>query len=109
KYTADLRLEHVLQVKLVYLDCAHARIDGIDTTEAAKVDGVRCIFTAADFPSAVPKFGPAVVDRPVIADGETRFFGEPVVAVAAETEDAAELAASLIRVKYTELPAVLTV
>ena len=49
------------------------------------------------------------IDRPVLADGETKFFGEPVAAVAAETLDAAEAAAALVRVEYEPLPAVLTV
>jgi len=109
KYTADFHVDHVLQVKLVYLDCAHARIDAVDTDEASRVEGVRCVMTAADFPQPVPKFGPAIVDRPVIADGVVRFSGEPIAAVAAETEDAAEAAAALIRVTYQELPPVLSV
>jgi CO/xanthine dehydrogenase Mo-binding subunit len=109
RYTADLRLDDVLQVKLVYLDCAHARLGTIDTSAAARVAGVRCIMTAADLPQPVPRYGPAYKDRPVLAVGETKFFGEPVAAVAAESEDAAEAAVSLIRVDHEELPAVLTV
>ena len=109
RYIADLSLENALHVKLVSLDCAHARIRSIDTSAAEEVDGVRCIFTAADLPRPVPRFGPTYADRPVIADGETRFFGEPVAAVVAETEDAAELAASLVRVDGEELPAILSI
>ena len=45
----------------------------------------------------------------MLAVGETKFFGEPVAAVAAETEDAARAAAAAVRVEYEELPAVLTV
>ena len=45
----------------------------------------------------------------MLAVGETKFFGEPVAAVAAESADAAEFAASLIRVDCEELPAVLTI
>ncbi len=96
-------------VKLVSLDCARARIRAIDTSAAEQVDGVRCVLTAAGLPQPVPRFGPTHTDRPVIAVNETRFFGEPVAAVAAETEDAAELAASLVRVDSEELPAVLTI
>ena len=48
-------------------------------------------------------------DRPVLATGETKFFGEPVAAVAAESLDAAAEAAALIDVDYEELPAVLSV
>jgi CO/xanthine dehydrogenase Mo-binding subunit len=109
RYAADLRLDHVLQVKLVQVDCARARIRSIDTTEAMKVDGVVCVMTAADLPQPMPRCGPGTNDRPVIAVDETKFFGEPVAAVAAETLDAAEAAAALVRVDYEELPAVLTV
>jgi CO/xanthine dehydrogenase Mo-binding subunit len=109
KYTADLGLDRMLQVKLVSIDCAHARIRSIDTSEALRVEGVRGIFTGPDFGQPVPKFGPTFVDRPVIADGEARFFGETVAAVVAETEDAAEAAANLVKVEYDELPAILDV
>ena len=45
----------------------------------------------------------------MLAVGETKFFGEPVAAIAAETEDAARAAAAAVRVEYEELPAVVTV
>lgn len=109
KFTADLRIERALQVKLVSLDCAHARIRSVDTAAARQVEGVRGVFTGADFGAPVPKFGPTFVDRPIIADGEVRFFGESVAAVVAETEDAAEEAARLVSIDYDELPAILTV
>ncbi|HZL33485.1 MAG TPA: xanthine dehydrogenase family protein molybdopterin-binding subunit, partial [Verrucomicrobiae bacterium] len=47
-------------------------------------------------------------DRPVIAVGETKYFGDPVAIVAAETKDLADEAATLVRVEYEELPAVFT-
>ncbi len=109
KYAADIRLDNVLHVKLVTLDCARARIRSIDAAEALAIAGVRCVFTAGDLPRPVPLFGPAIADRPVIAAEEAKFFGEPVAAVAAESEDAAEEAASLVRVDYQELEAVLTI
>ncbi len=109
RYAADLSLENALHVKLVSLDCARARIRSIDTRAAEQVEGVRLVLTAAGLPQPVPRFGPTYADRPVIGVNETRFFGEPVAAVAAETEDAAELGASLVRVDFEELPAVLTI
>ena len=99
----------MLWVKLVTLDCGHARITGIDATGAEKLPGVRCVMTARDLPQPVPRFGPNLQDRPVIAVGETKFFGEPVAAVAAETEDAAREAAALVRVAHEKLPGVYTV
>jgi CO/xanthine dehydrogenase Mo-binding subunit len=108
-YTADLRLPGVQHVKLVHLDCARARILSIDRRAASQAGGVRAIVTAADLPQPVPRYGPVRADRPVLAVNETKFFGEPVAAVVAETEDAAAAAASLVRVECEELPAVLTI
>ena len=109
QYVADIRLRDVLEVKLVTLDCTHARIISIDASAAEQVPGVRLVMTAADLPQPVPRFGPQFSDRPVIAVGETKYHGEPVAAVAAETKDAAEEAARLVRVEYEELPAVFTI
>ena len=55
--------------------------------------------TPADLPSPMPRFGPQLRDRPVLAVGETAYHGEPVAAVAAETRDAAEEAAALVDVE----------
>jgi CO/xanthine dehydrogenase Mo-binding subunit len=104
-YVADIPLDDVLHVKLVTLPVARARIGPIDTRAACDVPGVRLVFTAADLPDPVPRFGPQRRDRPVIASGETKYHGDPVAAVAAETRDAAEAAAALVHVEYEELPA----
>ena len=93
EYVADLDLDDVLHVKLVTVDAARARIGDIDTSAAMDVPGVRLVMTAADLPQPMPRFGPQRRDRPVLAIGETKYHGEPVAAVAAETRDAAEEAA----------------
>ena len=109
QYVADIRLQDTLEVKLVTLDCARARIISIDTSAAEEVPGVRLVMTAADLPQPVSRFGPQFSDRPIIAVGETKYHGEPVAAVAAETKDAAEEAARLVKVEYEELPAIFSV
>jgi CO/xanthine dehydrogenase Mo-binding subunit len=108
-YVADLRLDDVLHVKLVTVDAARARIGAIDTREAMAVPGVRLVMTAADLPQPVPRFGPQRRDRPVLAVGETKYHGEPVAAVAAETRDAADEAARLVRVTCEPLSGVHTI
>jgi CO/xanthine dehydrogenase Mo-binding subunit len=108
-FVGDIRPDNLLHVKLVTLDCARARIISIDTAEAEKVPGVRAVFTAADLPDPMPRFGPVDQDRPVLAVGETKFHGEPLAAVAAETEDAADAAVALVQVVAEELQPVLTV
>jgi CO/xanthine dehydrogenase Mo-binding subunit len=109
QYVADIRVADVLHAKLVTLACARARIVSIDTSAAERVPGVRIVMTAADLPQPVPRFGPQFQDRPVLAVGETKYHGEPVAAVAADTKDAAEEAARLVKVEYEELPAVFTI
>ena len=103
QYLADIHLPDVLHVKLVTIDCARARIISIDTSAAERVDGVRLVMTASDLPQPVPRFGPQFQDRPLLADGETKYHGEPVAAVAAETKDAAEAAMELVKVEYEPL------
>ncbi|HVP18037.1 MAG TPA: xanthine dehydrogenase family protein molybdopterin-binding subunit [Spirochaetia bacterium] len=109
QFLADIRLDGTLSVRLVHVDCGHAKIIEVDTSEAAKVPGVHRVLTAADLPQPVPRFGPTFQDRPVIAVDEAKFFGEPVAAVAAETDDAAQEAAAQVRVRYEELRGVYTI
>jgi len=109
RYVADIPMAETLHAKLVTVDCAHARILSIDTSAAERVPGVAFVMTAADLPQPMPRFGPEYQDRPVLADGEVKYHGEPVAAVAAETKDAAEEAATLVKVEYEPLPAIFTI
>ena len=109
QYVADLHLPDELHAKLVTVPVARARIVSIDASAALAVPGVHLVMTAADLPQPVPRFGPQFVDRPIIAVDETKFHGDPVAAVAADTKDAAEEAARLVRVTYEELPAIVTI
>jgi len=84
-YVADIPLDDVLHVKLVTLPVARARIGAIDDAAACAVPGVQLVMSARDLPSPMPRFGPQRRDRPVIATGETKYHGDPVAAVAAET------------------------
>ena len=106
RFTADLKLDDVLHVKLLHLPVGHARIAAIDAFAALAVEGVRHVLTGGDLPRPVPRFGPMFRDRPLLACDEVAYFGEPVAAVAAETEDAAVEAVGQIRVDYEELPGV---
>lgn len=109
RYLADIPHSDTLHAKLVQIPAARARIISIDTSEAEAVEGVRLVFTAADLPQPVPRFGPQVQDRPVIAVDRVNYHGEPVAAVVAESKAAAEEAAELVKVVYEELPAVVSI
>ncbi len=109
QFIADIRLESMLHVKLVHLDYGHARIVSIDTKRAAAVPGVVRVVTAEDLPQPMPRFGPVHDDKPVLAVEETKYHGQPVAAVVAESKESAEAAVQLVRVEFEELPGVYTV
>jgi len=108
RYMDDLSTTGVLHGAFVRIDCARARIKSVDTTRAGELSGVYRILTSADIPEPMPRYGALLADQPILAVGETRFWGEPVALVLAENEKTAREAARLVDVTYDELPPVLT-
>ena len=104
-FSADLKLDDPLTLKVFRSTEAHARIEKIDSEKALKIKGVVRIFTAQDIPGK-NRTGIINKDQPILADDKVRSIGEPVALVAAESETAAELALKAIQVTYAELPAV---
>lgn len=103
KYTNDLIDEPMLCAKLLTSPHAHAKIISIDTGEAAAMPGVKAVITAKDNPVIC---GALLRDRPPLADGRVRYFGEPVAIVVADEEQKASAAARKIHVEYQLLPIV---
>lgn len=103
-YVGDMTVPGMLHGKVLRSPLPHARIRGIDTTAAAALPGVVAILTGADLLDIDPHFGHAIKDRPIVALDRVRHVGEPVAAVAATDEAAAEAAVRAIDVDYEELP-----
>ncbi|MGW2596518.1 xanthine dehydrogenase family protein molybdopterin-binding subunit [Streptomyces klenkii] len=101
-YAADLWAEGLLWAALLRSPHPHARILSIDTSEAARMPGVRAVVTHADVPGDAAH-GRKVADRPVFASELVRHHGEPIAAVAADHPDTARLAAAAIAVEYEVL------
>ncbi|MDV8070748.1 xanthine dehydrogenase family protein molybdopterin-binding subunit [Rhodococcus sp. IEGM 1366] len=95
RFTIDTYPTRVLHTALRRSDVAAGRITRLDTTRALAVDGVRAIITAADAPGFE---GIGVRDRKLFADRLIRYYGEPLAAIAAETQEIAEHACKLIEV-----------
>lgn len=112
-YCDDIRVPRMLHVKVHRSSQPHARLLAVDTTQAAKLDGVICVLTHADLPSGTLGQGIGAVsgsgDEPVLAVDKVRWKGEPIAAVVAETPEQAESAAARVKVKYEPLPAVFDV
>lgn len=104
-YASDVYLPGMLACKLLPSTRSHARIVRLDTSKAASHPGVRCVITGTDFPDF--RFGSgALRDRYVMPREVVNFIGEPIAAVAADDEAAAQEAIELIEVEYEDLPAV---
>jgi CO/xanthine dehydrogenase Mo-binding subunit len=100
-YTNDLNFVDLLYARILTSPYSHAKIKSIDITEAKNVDGVRAIVTGKDYPIL---FGIYLGDKPPLAIDKVRYFGEPVAAVVADSEEIAERAVKLIKVEYEPLP-----
>jgi len=103
-YVYDMVLQGMLYARIVKSPYAYARIKSIDTSEAEKMPGVRAVVTGKELNY---KVGLYVVDKDILAKDYARYQGEPVAAVAAETELIAEQACEKIKVEYEELEPVL--
>lgn len=103
KYTGDLHFNESLHARILTSTYAHAIIKNIDIHRAKKSKGVKAIITGEYFPILA---GTMINDRPPIAKGKVRYFGEPVALVVANNEDEAMAAINLIKVEYEPLDVV---
>jgi selenium-dependent xanthine dehydrogenase len=100
-FISDMRMDNMLFGALKFSDHPRARVIQIDSSAAEKLDGVVRTFTATDIP-AERYIGVIHQDWPVmIAEGEiTRYIGDVLAGVVAETEAIARSALELISVDY---------
>ena len=110
-YVADVKLDGTLHVAMVPSQHPAAKILSIDATAAHATPGVHYVLTGAELAAAVDPMmnglnTPKVV-RYSLAVGQTRYMGEWVAAVVADTRALAEDAAEKIEVDYEPLPFVM--
>ncbi len=99
-YTDDIHVKNALHCKFLRSTHPHANINQIDTSQAEKLLGVRAVITGKEIPV---KFGvlPISEDETAMAIDKTRYTGEIVAAVAADSEEIASAACKLIHVDYS--------
>ena len=91
KYSFDINRPGMIFGKIVRSPHPHARIVSVDLSEARRAPGVKAALVWKD------------------ADAQAMYQGDPVAAVAAETEEQAEDAARLVKVTYDVLQHVASV
>ncbi len=103
RFAADLQVPGMLVARPVLSLYAHARIVKINTEAALQAPGVVRVVTASDLPIMASKSESR--KRNPLAQGEVKFYGQPVVIVLAESEAAARDGAELVEIEYEPLPA----
>ena len=105
KYPDDLYVDGMLHAVALRSKYPRAKLLSLDKEEALKEEGVVAIFTAQDIPGK-KTVGHIVKDwEAMIGIGETtRFLGDPVALVVADTRDHADRAKEKIKVEYEVLP-----
>jgi 4-hydroxybenzoyl-CoA reductase subunit alpha len=102
EFADDIKVKNVVHCKFLRSIYPHARIRAIDTTAADKITGVRLVVTGRELP--IP-FGvlPISEDETAMAIEKTRYVGEIIAAVAADSEEIASAACRAIEVDYSPL------
>jgi len=97
KYAEDFRADGMVFCRLLTSPMPHARVKNIDAAEALKMEGVLGMITADDIPAGPPGFAPSLTKEPM-------YVGEPILAVAAISEQVAQDCIERIKIDYEPLP-----
>ncbi len=110
-YVADVALEGMLHVAILPSQHPAARIVSIDASAALAMPGVHYVLTGDELAAATDPLMNGLdtpkVQRHPLAVGYTRYAGEWVVAVVADSRALAEDATEKVRVTYEPLPFVI--
>src|SRR5262249_10513439 len=120
RYIDDIQLPKMTHGYLLRSPHAHAKIRGIDVTQAKTAPGVLDIITGADYAAAghgtmpyianpMPGFDPKAMVQAVhqpLAIERVRHVGDGIAYIVAETRAQAKDAAELIEIDYEPLPSV---
>ncbi|GHV73161.1 aldehyde oxidoreductase [Spirochaetia bacterium] len=115
-FGADVDLQMpagTLHLALVQAEVSHARIKGIDTGEAEKMEGVYKIITHKNVTGKNRITGLITFptnkgdgwDRPILCDEKVFQYGDAIAIVAADTVEQAKAAAAKVKVDLELLPA----
>lgn len=112
KYVDDIVLPNMLYAKLILSSVAHGNIKNIDINEAQKLEGVVGIYTyknSIQKPYNSHKWidGMKGIEDERLFSDKSRYFGDRIGAVVAESKYIAQRAVNLIKVEYEKLPVVL--
>jgi xanthine dehydrogenase D subunit len=101
-FSSDLWMADMLWGATLRSPHPRARIRSVDLSGALRLPGVAAVLTHDDVPGR-KTFGLESADQPVLAGGEVRYQGEPLVIIAADHPETARRAAAAVGVDYEVL------
>ncbi|TGE34569.1 selenium-dependent xanthine dehydrogenase [Desulfosporosinus sp. Sb-LF] len=109
QYVDDMYLDQMLHAAVLRSRYARAIVKSIDVSAARAYPGVEAVMTAEDIPGE-RDHGHIFHDWPTLVSvgTETRYVGDAIVLVAAQTKKQAREALALIEVEYEELEPILS-
>ena len=104
KFAGDIKLPGMCYGKILLSAYPRARILRIDTRSAASIAGVKKIITAKEIPGK-NRYGYYIPHRPaLVGEGEeTRFIGDPIALIVAESNEICNEALKSIKIDYEVL------
>jgi len=109
KYASDISFPNMLHARMLKSPHPHARVKSIDVSAAEAMEAYTITFE--EIPE--DKYCPRLVSTPDstykdwrVLTGKPLYVGDPVAAVAAETEEEAQAALEAVKVEYEALDAV---
>ena len=110
-YIANLPMPGALHLTFVRSSMAHARLTGIDASEALSMPGIRAVWTAADIDIAPAGPANGMMNKamlfPYLAIDTVRYVGDLLAIVVSEDKSSGIDAAETVIVDYEPLEAVL--
>nr|MBA3560533.1 xanthine dehydrogenase family protein molybdopterin-binding subunit [Gemmatimonadaceae bacterium] len=101
RYTVDVRRAGMLHAAILRAPIARGRLTALDLAPALAIAGMRDVIASEDVPE-IRIAGLPLFDRII------RYAGQPVAAVCADSDEAAQLALRAIRAEYEAAPHVVT-
>ena len=108
----DIKMSGTVHAAVLRSPYAHARIKSIDTSEVARIPGIKLVLTSKELPDYAEWLpvdtmsDGSKVPRPLLVRDETCYVGEPIAFVIADSVYSAEDALEHIKVDYELLDAI---
>ena len=104
KFSADIRMDGMLELAVVRSPYSHALIKTVDTTQAEIMSGVIGVMTAKDIKGS----NLLKDDQPLLCDKKVHVLGDAIAIVAAVSKAQALAGVEAVKVEYERLPPVMT-